>query len=550
MLSIENLYIFSVYSVRNAAKNSSTLDLDSGFPPFRPINNTMSTLEWFEHFKHKLQGLTDSHTAGGSPLSLLAYALKENQLTAEEYFPWAMAHYKLPRLQARFFTETPPRKEMYAKWATHYSWTVECLPVAEWDGILVVACLQPPQDFPSSPTCVFVLAPQEALEQCWNTWNPQVAAKVAAKIPSSAPAKSAAAESGMPEGLEAALQAPTAKKSGDSFSFEDLGDVASDESSSDQESSSEEHGESAGEEMGGLEGLLDAPVVKLQAFTSAEGQEAASAAATPPTTLPEDTPVDDILNSESASDEEMQKTFDRTVVDPRPSLAKLEPVLEKKSEPAPAAAASLPETAPAASKAGGPPPPPKDDLPDLSEESFGNKPITPIVSRPTGVAKPTMNPVASGSFSLEKLKKKNSGIIADKVKRVLSEMKAHFEKSMILTLDEQESQVTAFAWDENFQDIKDTSMRIPLESPSIFKIVASTQKPFHGYISLNDLNENFFEQWNQGAIPDHVTITPIVINEKLVGMLMGFAEKSAYNKVSLGLAERLSSEFTKGLQAA
>jgi hypothetical protein len=498
----------------------------------------MSTLEWFEHFKHKLQGLTESHTAGGSPLSLLAYALKENQLTAEEYFPWAMAHYKLPRLQARFFTETPPRKEMYAKWATHYSWTVECLPVAEWDGILVVACLQPPQDFPSSPTCVFVLAPQEALEQCWNTWNPQVAAK----IPSSAPTKSVAAESAMPEGLEAALQAPSAKKSGDSFSFEDLGDVASsEESSSDEESSSEEHGESSGEEMGGLEGLFDAPVVKLQSFNSADGEAATPAAMTPPTTLPEETPVDDILNSQSATDEEAQKTFDRTVVDTRPSLSKMEPVLEKKSEP---------ETVVAAAKAGGPPPPPKDDLPDLSEESFGNKPITPIVTRPTGVAKPTMNPVASGSFALEKLKKKNSGVIADKVKRVLSEMKAHFEKSMILTLDEQESQVTAFAWDENFQEIKDTSMRIPLESPSIFKIVASTQKPFHGYISLNDLNENFFEQWNQGAIPDHVTITPIVINEKLVGMLMGFAEKSAYNKVSLGLAERLSSEFTKGLQAA
>ncbi|QDK45577.1 hypothetical protein DOM22_10665 [Bdellovibrio sp. ZAP7] len=499
----------------------------------------MSTLEWFEHFKHKLQGLTESHTAGGSPLSLLAYALKENQLTAEEYFPWAMAHYKLPRLQARFFTETPPRKEMLAKWATHYSWTVECLPVAEWDGILVVACLQPPQDFPSSPTCVFVLAPQEALEQCWNTWHPQVAAK----IPSSAPEKSAAVESEMPEGL-AGLKAPAAKKSGDSFSFEDLGDVGSDESHN-EEASSEEHSESAGEEMGGLEGLFDAPVVKLQSFGSDE-----AASTTPPASVPEETPVDQILNSKSASEEEAAKTFDRTVVDSRPSLSKVEPVLEKKSEPAPAVAASIPAAAPAASKAGGPPPPPKDDLPDLTEESFGNKPIAPIVTRPTGVAKPTMNPVASGSFSLEKLKKKNSGIIADKVKRVLSEMKAHFEKSMILTLDEQESQVTAFAWDENFQEIKDTSMRIPLESPSIFKIVASTQKPFHGYISLNDLNENFFEQWNQGAIPDHVTITPIVINEKLVGMLMGLAEKSAYNKASLGLAERLSTEFTKGLQAA
>jgi hypothetical protein len=495
----------------------------------------MSTTEWFEHFKHKLQGLTESHTAGGSPLSLLAYALKENQLTPEDYFPWAMAHYKLPRLQARFFTETPPRKEMYAKWATHYSWSVECLPVAEWDGILVVACLQPPQDFPSTPQCVFVLAPQDSLEQCWNTWQSQ-----AAKIPASAPTKAVAAESAMPEGFEAVTVIAPAKKSGDSFSFEDLGEFpdASDASASSEEGESSE--ESTGEEMGGLEGLFDTPVVKLQS-TAAPETEAAR----------ELTPVDSILNPTSASAEEVEKTFDRTVVDARPTLAKVEPVLEKKAEPTVAAAASAltPTAAPAASKAGGPPPPPKDELPDLSEESFGNKPV-PVVTRPTGIAKPTMNPVASGSFALEKLKKKNSGVIADKIKRVLSEMKSHFEKSMILTLDEQESQVTAFAWDENFQEIKDTSMRIPLKSPSIFNIVATTQKPFHGYISLNDLNENFFEQWNQGAIPDHVTITPIVINEKLVGMLMGFAEKSAYNKASLTLAEKLSTEFTKGLQAA
>ncbi|WP_413584144.1 hypothetical protein [Bdellovibrio sp. HCB274] len=481
----------------------------------------MSTLEWFEHFKHKLQGLTDSHAVAGSPLSLLGYALKENHIQPDEYFPWAMAHYKLPRLQARFFTETPPRKEMLAKWATHYSWTAECLPVAEWDGILVVACLQPPQDFPSNPGAVFVLAPQDVLENCWNSWQSQSSSSQAA------PLQAAKSESEMPEGFEVSLKAPAAKKSGDSFSFEDLGDVSSSEESNPEIEMPEEGAESSSDEMGGLEGLFDTPKVSLQSIGSNENSSDVAVAA-----IPEETPVDGILNSATASPEQIQQTFEHTVMESRPSLARVEPIQEKSSIPA------------------GPPPPPKDDLPELNEDSFGNKPIAPIVARPTGVAKPTMNPVASSNFSLEKLKKKNSAVLPDKIKRALSEMKAHFEKSMILTVDEQESQVTAFAWDENFQDIKDTSLRVPLKTPSIFNIVASTQKPFHGYISLNELNEKFFEQWNQGAIPDHVTITPIVMEEKIVGMLMGFAEKSAYNKASLTLAEKLSSEFTKGLQAA
>jgi hypothetical protein len=117
-------------------------------------------------------------------------------------------------------------------------------------------------------------------------------------------------------------------------------------------------------------------------------------------------------------------------------------------------------------------------------------------------------------------------------------------------LDEQETQIVAFAWDENFRDIKDTNMRFPLKTPSIFNIVVSTQKPYHGYVSLNEINERFFDDWNQGRVPDHVTISPLMMGDKLIGLLVGFADKTAYNKVSLALAEKLSTDFTKGLQAA
>jgi hypothetical protein len=442
----------------------------------------MSTHAWFEHFKYKLQGLTEAFEQSGTPLSLLGYALKEKQLTSDEYLQWAMAHYKLPQLQARFFTETPPSKEMFAKWATHYPWSAECLPVAEWDGALIVACLQPPQDFPSSPSCILVLTSFESMESAWVSYQTPVAA------------------------------APAAKKSSNEFSFDDLG--SADSSPEIPEGAEEGSSEEAPQE-GGIEGLFDGPtVVRLEALT-------------PKTESVVEPKMEDLVSVKSetpAPAPAAAKTFDRTVVDTRPVV------------PGAAASSNLP-------------PPPVDENSGSFEDSFGNKPM-PIVARPAGVAKPTMNPAANGSFALEKMKKKNTTVIADKVKKTLSEMKAHFEKSMILSLDDQETQVTAFAWDENFQGVKDTSLRVPLKTPSIFNIVAATQKPFHGYISLNELNEKFFEQWNQGKIPDHVTISPIMMNEKLVGMLVGFAEKSAYNKVSLNLAEKLSGEFIKGLQAA
>ncbi|WP_373999666.1 hypothetical protein [Bdellovibrio bacteriovorus] len=490
----------------------------------------MSIHAWFEHFKEQLQGLTESFEQSGSHLSLLGYALKEQRLSSELYLNWAQNHYKLPKLQSRFFTETSVSQEMFAKWATHYPWSAECLPVAEWDGSLIVACLQPPQDFPQTPSAILVLAHFDNLEQVWEQLHPRAAATPAATT--ATPITASPAEEA-PEGMDFSVATATKQGPKDSFSFDDLA-VAENENAApsleplslDQNTSEE-----------GLDGLFDGPtVIRLEALSTAEtaSSEASVAAET----------SSDSVVVEFSEDSEPKTQVDEIALTPAATSAPVVEPLVVKEEKAPVVAAVN-------EALGGkkiPPPPPKSEMPPPFEDSFGNKPI-PIVPRPAGVAKPTINPVASGNFALERMKKKNAAILNERVKQILSEMKAHFEKSMILTLDEQETQMTAFAWDENFQGMKDTSMRFPLQTPSIFNIVASTQKSFHGYISLNEINEKFFEDWNQGRIPDHVTISPIIINEKLVGMLVGFAEKAAYNKVSLTLAEKLSIDFVKGLAA-
>ncbi|KHD88918.1 MAG: hypothetical protein OM95_07225 [Bdellovibrio sp. ArHS] len=471
----------------------------------------MSIHAWFEHFKEQLQGLNESFEQSGSNLSLLGYALKEQRLSSELYLNWAQDHYKLPKLQSRFFTETSVSQEMFAKWATHYPWSAECLPVAEWDGSLIVACLQPPQDFPQTPSAILVLAHFDSLEQVWNQLHPASASAAPIAATSSSPMVSEEA----PEGMDFSVATVATQSPKDSFSFEDLG-VAQNNNTP---SSLEEIALDPSPSEEGLDGLFDGPtVIRLEALAAAEPAAESSTSS-------------EIVKFAEGSEPKTQ--VDEIVLQAEPVTEELGPV----------AAAS--DTA---KKKIPPPPPPKNDSPPAFEDSFGNKPI-PIVPRPAGVARPTINPVALGNFALEKVKKKNAVLLNERVKHILSEMKVHFEKSMILTLDEQETQLTAFAWDENFQGMKDTSMRFPLRTPSIFNIVASTQKPFHGYISLNEINEKFFEDWNQGRIPDHVTISPIIINEKLVGMLMGFAEKSAYNKTSLNLAEKLSVDFVKGLAA-
>ena len=493
----------------------------------------MSHKSWTEQFEAKLLGLSEAHQASQSTLSLLAYALAEKRISSEEYLQWAMANFRLPRLQDRFFSDSPPSKNLYENYASHYSWSAECIPVAEWEGSMIVACLEPPMDFPAEPPCIFVLASFDSLNSAWQSFGVS-ASNVAATVV----LKSAAVAPESPMGID--LSAPTmivssAKK--DSFSFEDLAmgddDIVAE---SGEESSEGEH--SASEEEGAtpeaLEGLFDAPtVVKLQA-TPAVVEEGAGSHGQGAAPVP-------------AAKVELKPTV-LTPNEVKPVASSPAPKLVA-TVGVPVKASAIPAAVALEDEAIGteektvmrasapidiPPPPQKGTHPAAAPRVI------------TG-GKPTMSAVTSGNYQLDKWKKKYTPEITQKVTAVMTQMKSHFEKALILTIDEKESSLTAFAWDDNFKEVIDKSAPIPLQTPSIFNIVAATQKPFHGYISINEVNEKFFEDWNFGMIPDHVTIAPVIVGDQLVGMIVGLAQKSAFNKATLNFAEKVSNEFSKTL---
>lgn len=512
----------------------------------------MSTPRWFEQFSTKLQSLEEDYASSGSKVSMLAYAFQTARLNPEEYLAWAVNHYQIPKLNSRFFVETPPSQEVFAKWATHFLWNLECLPVAEWDGSLIVACLEPPQDFSNSVNAIFVLTSLDDLTYLWNIYHEEKELDIP--------------QSGSPEGMDLSMATVVHTNKSDSFSFDDLGMDSSDSSDELLSDANTNSGVEISEEEPipeALEGLnFDAPttLIKLESL----GQ---------PTTIgssPEHTP--DLVSSEEAA----PSTFDKTTIFKplTPVAAKVPP---KKQEPLVLADEPL-----VLSEAKPIPPPPQKKLdeekttiaPAVAKVPETKAPTVPAAAKspaaaeaipaaplakpkpapapsPAAVAvRSSMNTGMDTTLLLEALKKKNGNAVDDRVKTTFTEMRNHFEKTMILTLDEKESQLVAFAWDDNFKGMKDPTIRVPLRVPSIFNIVASTQKSFHGYISLNEVNEKFFEDWNQGRIPDHVTIAPLIVEDKMVGMIMGFAEKSAYNKMSLNLAEKLSNEFVKNLKSA
>ncbi len=498
----------------------------------------MKTLAWYEHFKTRIEKSGFAMPKSDDSTSLLKAVLNAKIISNSEYLSWAIAHYQLPVLNSLFFKETHGSAEFYRKWATQFSWSNECLPVAEWDGALIIACLNPPQGLSLSGNHILVLASSSDLDYRWNEYNGSATlfseSKKAPSIPS---------QNELPEGLFQELTSTNFKT--DSASFDDLNLSFDKESTSEdpsennslEASESEENSES--DEDNSLLDLSTPNTDNSPVLLSKNEPSLLSSVEESLAKIPEDNTSHKDDFALDSSEEEMPESEMRTRIVPMPTRENIIEAKEKKS----------------------PPPPPEETMTGFVEnESSYNSRLNevdektvsaalPEVPKPRsgGVSKPFFNPASANSFLLERFKKKNRDLIEEKISHTFKEMEQHFSKVMILSLDESNSQLLAFAWNAGFSDAKDTTLRIPLKTPSIFNIPVSTQKSFHGYISINPINETFFENWTESVIPDHVTLVPVIEQDIVIGLIMGIGEKSAYNSKSLSLAEQLAQEFTSDL---
>ncbi len=129
---------------------------------------------------------------------------------------------------------------------------------------------------------------------------------------------------------------------------------------------------------------------------------------------------------------------------------------------------------------------------------------------------------------------------------LFEDLHGQYKKGLLLKVSQ--NKAIPWKWDKNFM-VPSQVQALSLMTPSIFRIVSKTKKPYHGYVVLNDINEKFFDDWNQTEVPDHITITPVILQDTVVAMLMGFGDKSIHSKASLQLAEKLSSKIVKVLKS-
>ena len=72
---------------------------------------------------------------------------------------------------------------------------------------------------------------------------------------------------------------------------------------------------------------------------------------------------------------------------------------------------------------------------------------------------------------------------------------------------------------------------IKVDKPSIFKMVANSKSPYHGFIIKNEQHNQFFAPWGFAELPKHVSLIPIFDNSKqIIGAFIGVAKTMIHQK--------------------
>lgn len=145
---------------------------------------------------------------------------------------------------------------------------------------------------------------------------------------------------------------------------------------------------------------------------------------------------------------------------------------------------------------------------------------------------------------LVSLKKQNTHDFETYSQDIFNKGKSVYDKMILFAIDPSESFTIPVSWTDTINPRNKNIDGILLSEPSVFKIVTSTIKSYHGYVVLNELNEKFFDFWNLGQVPGNITLCPIIINNKLIGFLMGLGETNSYNWSTLKKMESLTNEMT------
>lgn len=535
----------------------------------------MSSSTWQQKFHEEIAGLEDIYRSEQPGISFLAFALREGRFSDGDYLEWASENYSLPWMVSAFFSEREPSAELLIR--IKYPWKSELFPIGEWDGHLIVACLEKPEETSLTKNMIFVLTSFEAMVDWWE------------RLQSMAPDAVAGEE--VPDGM-AGLGAPSMNESApDGF-----GDAAaaplkldfssakplivekpaeSDAPASDWSASSEAETPVAEQAASGTaQPAAAAQITSLDSLELAlDGFEKTitKIGIAPTDTAKKEEPANKILVNTKPTTKPIleatqiteQKPVELKAAEPKksilqpkpntpPKLSKLEPVATKPGAP-------KPTTPPPSQKPTAPPP---FTPPVMSDE----EPVTYFMDRTaTRQGTPSVEPssplpplslhvapaVVGDTCILPQIAAANPEF-AGMLENLCGQLKAHYQECVVFAITPDATFLKPFMWSIGIQAPPPDS-KIALGSASVFNIAVSTERAYHGYIVPNPINDQAFAILGFPHAPQHATLVPLIFRNQIIGVLMATGEAHCAELPILRWVEKLTKQFMKemgGEQAA
>lgn len=505
---------------------------------------------WANHFKiqpDKLEQIRSGLPAGGS---LIHACIDAGLVNEDAYILWAKNHYKIPTLKATFFSQ-PPDMDFINKYRKQFP--KYTLPILENEGTIFVACLEPVPDLKFAQPIQWILAPYSKLKS-WaqidisvpevkeethlnfvltgNMSNGTVMAQVAPAFtapakPAAPPAAPATADShklpeNPPEDIDfSKMDIPETKIEIPTATSDNPFEIKIDTNSEIETSYSVIQPLPAIEPD--VPAGLNLDAIPIESPPATPNLSNLSFSGTTPKAL-----------------EPLKLTEDKIVPQTHAGLPPTPPPPEVSFSDVAPKAPTMPTAPPPVFKPAAPNPPnltAKMIKDDIAKSSVKPTPPPP----PAADSDDDAPEIAHSEVAKQTLNK-------DAPNMAFTQMKVFFNQCMIFLFENQK--LKPWKHDGSWTKTPQISDEIDLSTPSIFRIVAETKKPYHGHVIPNPINDAFFAAWNQGKYPEHITMSPLIVKNQLVGMILGGTTKDKSKSINLDTVERIAQSLASDLQSS
>lgn len=159
---------------------------------------------------------------------------------------------------------------------------------------------------------------------------------------------------------------------------------------------------------------------------------------------------------------------------------------------------------------------------------------TPTPTTASVAAKATSPSTSETPVSLEK---------PDWISDLFDTLASSYDKSMILI--KENGKLKPWSWSSGFSNANSAQCEYDLNSRNPFRITERTLKPYHGKGLANKEMDLFFKDWNGSQSPGCLTISPIILNDQFLGVLLNVGTETSNNAFALKTSEDVARVFSQ-----